>query len=189
MCRGRGRIPRPRAPLNQGTLRSAGPAVTSPTASGTRWAFSSALLRPSSSECVFRRTYFHKNNICFGGTQHLDIIYSLKILKCQRNLKECSQHRRPKPAAMSSPTAPAHEAALSGLSTTCWGEAQLRPPPSVAAQRASQGLRPAQRAWTGAPASFSMPWRTAGLPASAPKPQTTGPCPACHLSFVGSAEG
>lgn len=69
------------------------------------------------------------------------------------------------------------------------GEAQLRPPPSVAAQRASQGLRPAQRAWTGAPASFSMPWRTAGLPASAPKPQTTGPCPACHLSFVGRAEG
>lgn len=40
----------------------------------------------------FCLTYFQKNNICFGGTQHLDIISPLKILKHSQNLEECSHH-------------------------------------------------------------------------------------------------
>lgn len=42
----------------------------------------SAFLRPRrKSGCIFGLTYFQKNSICLGRTQHPDVICSLKILK------------------------------------------------------------------------------------------------------------
>lgn len=147
------------------------------------------MLRPSSSECVFRRTYFHKNNICFGGTQHLDIIYSLKILKCQRNLKECSQHRRPKPAAMSSPTAPAHEAVLSRLSTTRWGRLSSVPHPAWLLKGPHKACVQHSGPGQGRLHHSQCPGEQPGSPRAPPSPRRQAPAPRATSVLWGVPKG
>lgn len=50
-------------------------------ASGSPWASTQCISEAEEVWVRFCPTYFQKNNICFGETQHLDIVCPLKILK------------------------------------------------------------------------------------------------------------